>query len=171
MIPLRRNIELKVRCANLEKARDAIRNIGAVFERIVSQVDTYFYVANGRLKLREIDAVAAELIWYDRPDAAEFRDSRYIVVPISDPVSLKAALTAANGTRGEVRKTRELWMYHQVRIHLDTVAGLGDFIEFEAVCSEADSDAVARGWLNELYDVIGIEPEDIHTSSYSDLMG
>ena len=32
----------------------------------------------------------------------------------------------------QARKTRQLWMYENVRIHLDEVAGLGTFVEFES---------------------------------------
>ncbi|MGK3856667.1 class IV adenylate cyclase, partial [Enterococcus faecium] len=82
----------------------------------------------GRLKLREIDGQAAVLIWYDRPDHDAARLSKYHLVPVADPAALKAALTDALGVRGEVRKRREIYLWHNVRIHLDEVAGLGSFL-------------------------------------------
>src|SRR6266568_3430237 len=104
MIPLRRNIELKARCPDLDRARAASRTLGATFDRAMRQVDTYFRVAHGRLKLREIDQNRAELIWYQRPDSIGYRGSDYTIVPAPDPGALKAALAAACGLRGEVRK-------------------------------------------------------------------
>ncbi len=44
-----------------------------------------------------------------------------------------AALTAAIGITVVVCKTRRLFLWRQVRIHLDAVEQLGNFIEIEAV--------------------------------------
>lgn len=35
------------------------------------------------------------------------------------------------GIKGEVKKERYLAMYEQTRIHIDTVEGLGNFMELE----------------------------------------
>lgn len=137
----------------------------------MTQCDTYFRVSHGRLKLREIDGGSAELIWYDRRDAVEYRGSDYTVVPIPDPALMKAALIAANGLRGEVRKTRDLWMYHNVRIHLDTVVGLGSFIEFEAVMSEGEDETASINRLGQLHAALAISKSDHRAASYSDLLG
>ena len=168
---LRRNIELKIRCADLDLARTALQQIDARFERTITQLDTYFRVGHGRLKLREMDRPPAELIWYDRPDGAQFRDSHYIVAPVSDPIPLKAALVAANGVRGEVRKKRDLWMYHNVRIHLDVVANLGNFIEFEAVMSDSETDIASQARLDVLHSALQLQAENHESRSYSDLLG
>ncbi len=67
------------------------------------------------------------------------RESRYRIVEIDDARVLRAALTAALGTRGEVVKRRRLFLWRGVRIHLDEVKRLGRLIELEAV-APADSD-------------------------------
>jgi predicted adenylyl cyclase CyaB len=135
------------------------------------QTDTYFRVPHGRLKLREIEGQQAELIWYDRPDHGAARTSTYRRVPVPDPAGLKAALAAALGVRGEVRKRREITLWHNVRIHLDDVAGLGTFVEFEAVLSPADDEATAHVRLEELSWGLGIRPGDHLAASYADLLG
>ena len=171
MKPLQRNIELKARYADFDSARAALQNLGAIFTRTMVQVDTYFRVSHGRLKLREIDGHSAELIGYDRPDSIEYRSSCYAVVPVPDPTALKSVLVAANGLRGEVRKARDLWMYHNVRIHLDQIAGLGNFIEFEAVMSEGEAEETSLRRLAELHKALGILEADHQAVSYSDLLG
>src|SRR5947209_16491563 len=147
MTPPRRNIELKARYVDLARAVEVVKKLHARLDRSMTQVDTYFHAPNGRLKLREITTAAgassAELIAYDRSDSTEFRDSQYFVVPVPDPALLKAALTAACGLRGVVRKHRDVYLFHNVRIHLDQVDRLGSFIEFEAVISEGESDATS----------------------------
>ena len=167
----RRNIELKARCPDLHVVRRALQLLDARHARTMNQLDTYFPVPHGRLKLREIDSVAAELIWYDRPDTTEFKSSLYHVVAVPDPALLKATLIAANGLRGQVRKTRDLWLFHNVRIHLDNVDNLGDFIEFEAVMRDEISDEPSQARLHQLKAALQIRPGDIERASYSDLLG
>lgn len=43
----------------------------------------------------------------------------------------KNVLGQAIGIRGEVKKTRLLYMVGQTRVHVDSVEGLGDFMELE----------------------------------------
>ena len=168
---LRRNIELKARCADLVSARTAAEKVGARRTGMLVQTDTYFRVANGRLKLREIEGAQAELIWYARLDSVEFRASDYIVTRIVDPASALAALTQAQGVRGIVRNRRELLMLENVRIHLDEVEGLGKFVEFEAVITESSQEAAAQQQLKELCDTLKIAESDRVAHSYSDLLG
>ena len=48
----------------------------------------------GRLKLRQIDGLSAHLVAYARADQPGPKVSDYVLVPISNPESLKAALAA-----------------------------------------------------------------------------
>jgi len=166
---LRRNIEIKAHCDNLSGVRRAAEGIGAKFSGILHQVDTYFHVPNGRLKLRQINDENTELIWYTRPNAAEARTSQYHVVPVADADLMLAALSAAMGVRGQVKKRRDLLLWHNIRIHLDTVEGLGEFIEFEAMISEADPEAISRARLGELSRQLKIGSQI--AQSYCDLLG
>ncbi|HTU21178.1 MAG TPA: class IV adenylate cyclase [Gemmataceae bacterium] len=167
----RRNLERKFRCADLSAAAAAVEQLGARYEGVLEQTDVYFRVPNGRVKLRTTQGQPAFLIWYERPDEINARWSRYYLVPISDPTTLRAALAAALGERGEVRKRRTLWLWHNVRIHLDEVAGLGTFVEFEAVMSASDDETTAHARLAELAAALGLTPADGVEGSYADLLG
>src|SRR5437899_1379318 len=116
---LRRNLELKARCHDLEAIRPIVRELCGADGDVESQSDTYFQAPMGRLKLREIQGRPAVLVSYARPSLSEFRGSDYYLVPISEPALLKAALTAALGVRGVVEKRRLIYWWHNVRIHLD----------------------------------------------------
>jgi adenylate cyclase class IV len=189
-----RNLELKARCRDLQRAAQASLNLGATRAGELRQLDTYFHFAHGRLKLRETapasdcggtggaggaggaagagGAGGAELIAYERADDPAFRGSDYYVIPVSHPADMKAALAKKLGVRGEVRKHRELFLWHNVRIHLDDVAGLGTFIEFEAVLSPAaDDEAISLDRLAKLKVALSIRDEDRIAVSYSDLAG
>ena len=68
-----------------------------------------------------------------------------------------------------VVKARRLFFWKGVRIHLDRVEGLGDFIEFEAVIGE-DLDRGSAGRLvEELRHAFGIEDGRLLSGSYCDL--
>jgi predicted adenylyl cyclase CyaB len=167
----RRNLELKARYPDLARARAAVAQLGARPGGTEEQTDTFFPVPHGRLKLREIADQPAYLISYDRPDRTGQRLCNYHLSPVAEPGSLKALLAAALGVRGEVRKRREIHFWHNVRIHLDDVAGLGRFVEFEAVLGPDDDEAIARDRLDHLCRVLRIAPSDHLAPAYADLLG
>lgn len=171
--PVLRNIELKAHCDDLTAAAAAVaalapppRDAGAV-----QQIDTYFFCPRGRLKLREIVGHRSEMIWYDRSDRAKSRASDYHLAPVADPAALRVALAAGLGVRGTVAKHRRLLLWHNVRIHLDTVEQLGRFVEFEAVMTPAESEPLAHERLATLCRVIGIPPADYCDTSYAEMLG
>ena len=167
-----RNVELKARCPDLAAARSAALALTSIRDAGTQrQVDTYFAVPHGRLKLREIVGVRSELIWYSRADAAITRNSDYRLTPTAHPAELKASLAAALGVRGEVRKVRHVLLWHNVRIHLDAVDGLGSFVEFEAVISPADDEPTGHARIADLCRTLRVDPGDRLETSYSDLLG
>jgi predicted adenylyl cyclase CyaB len=166
----RRNIELKSRCADLTAARDAALRLGATDAGVLEQSDTYFRCATGRLKLRETVGRRAELIAYDRPDHADVRASDYDLIPIDDSATLNRGLARTLGVRVIVVKRRELLMWHNVRIHLDRVEGLGTFVEFEAVMSEGEDETTGHQRVATLAAALRLRDEDRIATSYSNLI-
>ena len=167
---MRHNIELKARLPSLDDAHAIARQLAAEQLGDQHQVDTYFVCRSGRLKLREIAGQRSELIWYERPDQEESKACRYLVVPVEDAAGLKQALTGAWGIRCIVEKYREIYLYHNVRIHLDRVVDLGEFLEFEAVLGP-DADAKAgHAQVAFLRGQFQIADADLVTGSYADLL-
>ena len=165
-----RNIELKARLADPRAARQTAEALATKRLGVQEQVDTYFPCPHGRLKLRQIDGLSSQLVWYARPDRQGPKASDYRLVPVSNPETLKAALTAALGVQCVVRKRREIFLYHNVRIHLDEVAGLGSFLEFEAVLGPEVDDTAGRAQVDELVARFGIGQADLLSGSYSDMI-
>ena len=125
-------------------------------------------MASGRLKLRENGPGKCELIHYCRTDEAASKVSDYKIVPGS--AELRELLAAALGVRCVVRKLRGLWLWENVRIHLDAVEGLGTFLEFEAVLGEQFDDADGYGKVARLREAFGIGDGDLVECSYVDLI-
>jgi adenylate cyclase class 2 len=167
---VRRNLELKSRCPDLTAAEAAVFRLGARPAGVQVQTDTYFRARSGRLKCRTIEGQPAELIWYERPDQDAARLSAYRLVPVPDSAGLCAVLAAALGVRGVVRKRRTIYLWHNVRIHLDEVSGLGTFVEFEAVLAAGEDEATAAARLRHLSEALGIRPADHLAPSYADLL-
>lgn len=165
----RTNLEFKARVTDLAAFHAAAKRLGASDAGILEQVDTYFKVGQGRLKLREINDTDAMLIHYDRSEDAAQRWSHFRVAKVVEPEGMKAVLTAANGLRGVVAKRRHLYLWQDCRIHLDQVEGLGDFVEFEVISEGVTCNDWDR--MEALMTTFGLRESDGIRASYSDLLG
>ena len=164
------NFELKARCADLALARRRAQTIATHWLGMDEQVDTYFRVASGRLKLRESSLSGGQLVPYLRPDAPLARRSEYVVIPVPEPERTKRLLSELLGVHRVVRKRREIALYQNVRIHLDRVEGLGDFVELEAVWDgDGAGEAEQREKVAFLRERLGIRDEDLVAASYEGL--
>lgn len=164
-----KNIEFKARCWDLQALRDRLKKAGVAPSRRMRQVDTYFRVPGGRLKLREIEAGESQLVQYFRPDENAARQSDYIVVPVDRPEPLKQALTRALGVSVVVDKVRELFLWEHTRVHLDAVKGLGTFVELETVIEKQTAEA-ARAECERIQKALQISADDLLSVSYADLL-
>lgn len=165
----RKNLELKARFADAAQAEARALQLGADDGGLLRQVDTYFNAPKGRLKLREINGVEAQLIAYDRPEDQAQRWSEFRVVAVADPAGMKALLTEALGLRGVVSKRRHLYLWNDCRIHVDQVEGLGTFLEFEVLSEGNDCSDWDRMEVLMLH--FGLQDKDAIRASYSDLLG
>ena len=140
------------------------------FDSVLFQTDTYFPSRESRLKLREFRDGIPELIWYRRPDHTEIRTCEYRRLAVEDPARVRAGLSAILGVEAVVIKTRRLYRWKNIRIHLDQVEKLGDFIEFEAVLAHPDQMAEGERQLSRLKSWLGLSDAHAIATSYRDLM-
>jgi predicted adenylyl cyclase CyaB len=166
---VRKNIEIKARCADPDAVEQQLAQRGVHRVEQVRQVDTYFSVPHGRLKLRETDGAEAKLIQYDRPNETAMHPSDYVISPVTAPDSLKEALARALGIRAIVEKQRELYLWGHTRIHLDEVAGLGSFLELETVIT-GQTQEEAEQECRAVETALGIKEGDLIAGSYADLI-
>lgn len=166
----RRNLELKAADPAPERTLAAAIALGAEDHGTLHQRDTYFHAVKGRLKLREAPPATAELISYLRADREGPKVSNYRIVPVYDPAALTDALTDTLGLRTVVEKARRLLIWRGVRIHLDRVTGLGDFVELEAVSDRIGGLPEEEARVTHLSAELGIKDDNLVARGYADLL-
>ena len=164
------NVEIKARTNSQESVRKYLFDHKADYKGTDEQTDTYFKVANGRLKLREGN-IENNLIYYTRNNQAGPKSSQFNLVKIEDAKGLKEILTRSCGVKMIVKKKREIYYINNVKFHIDEVPGLGSFIEVEAGNILADkTEAELLEQCNFYLKEFGIKEEDLIAESYSDLL-
>jgi len=166
----KRLVELKARYEDLGKARALL--LASEKVGVYRQTDTYFAVGERRLKLREVDGRPyGQLIYYERPDRVDVKDSIVLLYEAVDPRTLKEMLSRILGVHVVVRKRREIYRHEGVQVHLDEVENLGRFLEFELAVEDTPA-AVEAGHttLAAMRRLFDIPDEDLVASSYSDLL-
>ncbi len=164
------NIEFKATATNLAALEALLLEQGPLFIGEDHQVDTYFNVSAGRLKLRE-GTIENALIHYEREDTAGAKASHVLLYQHSPNQSLKDILIKTLGIKTVVDKRRKIYFIDNVKFHFDTVDGLGTFVEVEAI----DKDGrIGREKLQAQCDayasLFGITQEDFCPHSYSDML-
>lgn len=165
-----KNIELKAQYPDLDEAEKIAQALGAEFKWRRNQVDTYFRVGRGRLKMRVEESEIPELISYFRPDSRGFKESEYSRLKVPEPELLKQMLTQNLGLLVVVKKTRALYLFKNIRIHLDNVENLGHFLEFEGVIDSNEQLPETESLLEDLRKKFKIMNTDVISHSYSNLL-
>jgi adenylate cyclase, class 2 len=167
-VSARRNVELKAVDPDPDRSLDVCHSIQAIDRGVIQQHDTYFNAAHGVLKLRAESPGRPHLIQYERADQAQQRQSSYRIVAVDDPDSLRTALAAALGIRSVVEKQRRLFLWKEVRIHLDNVKWLGRFIELEAVAPAKSDLSGERKLIEQLRKVLNLTDDRLCARGYAD---
>jgi adenylate cyclase class IV len=165
------NIEIKARVANPARKQELASRLAQAPPTVLEQRDTFFPCPNGRLKLRELSPTEGELIFYCRSDTPGPRQSDYSIHSTGSPSRLRSLLTAAYGLGTVVIKTRVLYLVGQTRIHLDSVVGLGSFLELEVVLTPDQSPEEGCRVARELMSALEIDQADLIDRAYVDLLG
>ena len=164
-------VELKAKVSELDGFRKKLDDLGSKFVGTFHQKDTYFEVPEGRLKLREVNGTAdAELIFYERENITGPKQDDAFLLRVQDADDFKVVLKRILKQSIIIEKEREIYMHKGTQIHLDTVKGLGKFIEFERQTSdEPETVKKDQKVLEELREQFKISSNNLETLSYSDL--
>ena len=165
-----KNIEIKAYAADFKAQQNIAAALSNTKLEVIKQLDTFFNVEVGRLKLREFTDAPSLLIFYRRPDQTGPKLSEYYISENPAPKELKIVLEKAYGILAVVRKTRHLYLVGRTRIHFDRVDHLGEFIELEVVLDESDSLTEGEQEAQRLMEQLGILPDQLIDKAYVDLL-
>ena len=164
------NIEFKAKANNLAALEALLQNRNPLFIGEDHQVDTYFNVAAGRLKLREGNIENA-LIHYEREDLAGAKSSHVLLYQHQPDKTLKDILIKTLGIKAVVDKKRKIYFINNVKFHFDTVESLGTFVEVEAIDKDGSiGKEKLQAQCDEYAASFGIAAEDYCSVSYSDMI-
>jgi predicted adenylyl cyclase CyaB len=162
------NIEIKAKCADHEFVENKLNTLSARFVGTDHQLDTYFRVDKGRLKLREGN-IENNLIYYHRDDQSGPKKSDVLLFSPGKDHALKEILLQALGTKTVVEKERRIYFIDHVKFHIDIVKGLGQFVEIEVIGEEGQEgelEKLCRYYMTELH----ISEDALIDRSYSDML-
>lgn len=164
------NFEFKARTSALDVLQEKLLTLNPKFIGEDNQTDTYFNVSAGRLKLREGNIENA-LIWYERQNTADAKQSDILLYQHKPDNSLKDILIKVHGIKVIVKKKRKIYFIENVKFHFDTIDTLGTFIEVEAIDKDGSLGIEKlKEQVKKYADFFNINDEDFIAQSYSDML-
>jgi len=135
------------------------------------QIDTYFNVSKGRLKLRQGN-IENTLIYYEREENPQAKKSLVKIQKMShDTEGLKTILTEIHGVKTIVDKKRKIFFINNVKFHIDVVLGLGEFVEIEAIDEQNDfSESELKQQCDHYIEYLQLNRQKFIDQSYSDMV-
>ena len=163
-------IEIKAKCHDPEKIKSILEKEKADFKGVDHQVDTYFIVPKGRLKLRAGN-IENSLIFYNRPNQAGPKKSEVSFSKLPVQSDVRKVLENALGVKVVVDKMRSISFIDNVKFHIDEVKELGAFVEIEAIDTTGKvSDEKLLAQCQYYLNLFEIKESDLLERSYSDLL-
>lgn len=164
------NIEIKASCSDPHRIEQILIDEKANYKGLDHQIDTYFNLPEGRLKLREGN-IENSLIFYKRDNISGPKESHVQLYKTKPDSGLKELLVHSLGTKVIVDKKRKIFFIDNIKFHIDQVENLGSFIEIEAIDKEGTIGQVKLELQCERYiKKFGINKNDLISVSYSDLI-
>ena len=164
------NIEFKASTNKLAALETLLQKHSPWFIGEDHQIDTYFNVSIGRLKLREGNIENA-LIHYEREDFAGAKSSHVLLYQHQPDKILKEILIKTLGIKAVVDKKRKIYFINNVKFHFDTVKDLGTFVEVEAIDKDGTiGKEKLQAQCDEYAALFNIAKEDFCSLSYSDMI-
>jgi len=164
------NIEIKAHCSNPSVIEEFLRDVKADYIGTDHQVDTYFDVSKGRLKLREGNIENA-LIHYHRENISGPKKSDVLLYKTTPHSGLKNLLSKSLGVKVVVDKQRKIYFIENIKFHIDIVKELGSFVEIEAIDETGQGDQAKLFEQCQRYlTKFRINQSELVDVSYSDLL-
>ena len=164
---MKKNLEIKYKPGNLIEISyitGLLKNYSHTTEK---QTDIYYKTVRDRLKLRIINDTEGSLILYNRAEKKNKRISKYTISKTKDFRELDFILRKQFRVLVTVIKKREIYIHKNIRVHIDTVKGLGKYIEIEIIYDDISK---AKDIMNNLVTELNLDENKFIKVSYSDLL-
>ena len=166
-----KNVEIKAKTNNPDFISNRLVELKARYIGCDEQIDTYFNINHGRLKLRQ-GHIENSLIHYNRADKDKAKLSDISFSKIQNGSDILDVLKSALGIKVIVKKKRHIYFIDHVKFHIDHLDGLGSFVEIEVIDLKNEYSEIEMRSLCELYmKELKVESSDLLTHSYSDMLG
>ncbi len=165
-------IEVKARVDDFKKVEGRILELGGMFEREETQVDTYFNhpgrdfaKTDEALRIRRVDG--GYFFTYKGPKLDDLTKTREeLEVGVEDFGAIKDILLRLGFFEVlTVEKRRRYFVCNDALVMLDDVVGLGRFVEVEKHADDYDPRAIVDFLLS-----LGVDEADIERRSYLELL-
>lgn len=167
------NIEIKASVGDFNQIIDKLSSIESRHIGTLFQHDTFYKMPFAKFKVRRFSDGSSELIFYRRSSSKGPKKSKYYRFNLNKQVrQILRPVSRLWPKKGDVVKTRELFIYGETRIHLDQVEGLGEYIEFEVVLDKDDRSSLEYGQEKAkfLMKALGVKEHDLIKEAYVDLL-
>jgi len=164
------NVEIKARSKGIFRIRELLLQRNARFVGTDFQRDTYFKVKKGKLKLREGE-IENYVIYYERDEIRGLKKSDVSLIKLDSQSELSNVMKKAFDVLAIVKKRREIYFIDNVKFHLDSIDGLGEFVEIEAKDEQMNLGITLLENQCKFYmELFKIEFKDLINKSYLDLI-
>lgn len=165
-----KNVEFKAKIDNIETYENRLLTLNPTYHGLDHQIDTYFFTAHGRLKLREGNIENA-LIQYDRDNVSGSKESNIVLYQHVPNEALKNILTRQLGIKVVVDKKRKIYFLDHIKFHFDIVEGLGTFLEVEVIDKNNEfTTEVMKQQCDHYLNFFNLTQNNLINKSYSDMM-
>lgn len=165
-----KNFEFKAKVNDIEIYENKLLELNPIYKGIDHQIDTYFNVQKGRLKLREGN-IENSLIHYTRENIQGSKQSDIILYQHEPNIALKNILSLELGIKTIIDKQRKIYFIGNVKFHFDLVKDLGTFVEVEAIDNQENfTIEELKKQCDYYFDFFGLTKSHLIDKSYSDLI-
>lgn len=170
-------VELKVRTDH-ETVRERLADTDATRRETVEQIDTYYDAPDRdfaetdealRIRTERADGVTTRLTYKGPLVEAASKTRKEAETAVEDADAMADILSGLGyEPAAEVRKERVRYDFRGYTVTLDSVDGLGEFVEVE---TETETDvATARNGARDVMDTLGLDPDEQIRTSYLGLL-
>lgn len=161
------NLEIKVKVESHSKIIRKLKELNAEYCGVLKQKDVYFNIKYSLLKLR-IENGNESVIFYNREESkSKTRWSDYSILHLKNNDGENFFSKLFN-IEAVVEKKRQLYIFDNTRIHLDTVKNLGKFIELETIVVK--NKKVAERRFNFINNYLELNKSEEIRKSYKNLL-